>query len=285
MFQPSDTTGTDDDKSSQSGTESQTSGTQGGDDGQQQDADDGSSTSGADDKSPKKDESQNQTQSQVSKESRHFSRKINQEIEKRVDLAKDILVDNPDYIYRLAERDPDAADRILKEDPQTFGGAKSSKELLQKKKLDDGGDDGVKETVLQQQDRIERVERTQKESRIRELKRVHPDLEGELEDEFLKMDGNTYFDRFSDDAKVDMARAALGVQPPDTSDADSVARDMLTQREGSTISRRSAPQGRGKQSQETPEETRTRQIFGNTAEDEEKYLSPEERAYIDSEFA
>lgn len=285
MFQPSDdTTRNESDDDSQSGAESQASGTKGGDDGQNQDdesqnGDDGSSSNSSDDKSQK------DTQSQVSKESRHFSRKINKEVDKRVDLAMDVLGDNPDYIYRLAERDPEVADRIIRKDPESFGNVKNAQELLQKKKLKEGGEDTVTETVLQQQSRIERVERQQNEQRLRELKKVHPDLEGELEDEFLKMDGNSYFDRFSDDAKVDMARAALGKEAPDTSDADSVAADMLRQREGSTISRRSAPNSRGKQMQETPEERRAREAFRNEPGDEEKYLTPEERAYIDRTFS
>lgn len=225
---------------------------------------------GSGQKAPAKKTEKATTQQDDEKATRHYSRKINQEVEKRVNLALDVLDENPDFIYKLAEKDPAVANRILKTRDVEFN-AKNVDELLRNKRFEEAGDDPVKRTVLEQDERLRRIEEAQNESKLRELKARHPDLEGELEEEFRGMYSDPAFkSRYTEDQMVGMARAALGIEAPDEG-ANSVALDLLNQNAGA-MSRMRGGSTKSREDTESPEEVQIREAFGHSKKDEEKYL-------------
>lgn len=167
------------------------------------------------------------------KDERHASRKITELSESRIEYARLAIDADKDAIYKIAEKEPDLAEKLLKEFDY---GTESIAELLALKDAPKGKEDEVIKDV-QTQSKIQELEARVLDETIKRLKKDHPDLKDELEQELRSMYSNSTFDKYDEDQKVNIARAATG--KPSQHQDSTVILDMLKQQEG-TIS---APKG------------------------------------------
>lgn len=176
------------------------------------------------------------TQTQpISKDERHASRKITELSEQRINFARLAVEHSEEAIYDIAKSDPDLAQKLLGEYDY---GTENLEELLALKANPKADPDEVQRQVQNDQ-RIRELENRVLDETIKRLKRDHPDLKDELEDTFRTMYSDQNFAQYDETKKMEIARAMLGVKPPQQEKqqvSQKTLLDILKTQEASTTS-------------------------------------------------
>lgn len=201
------------------------------------------------------------------KDARHAATKINELNDAKMDAYRLALEANEKAIFKIAEKDPKAAEKLLSEYDY---GTESLQELLAQQ-----ANPGAKPEEIKRDVEVDSTLSGLKEDLFNEkvlrLQREHPDLEGELLDEFKNVYSNPYFNSKTERQKLDIARAALG-KPQQTDAGKQVALDLLTAAQGSSGSPKEAG-ARESTKQALTAESRQRMEMGGVSEkDLNKYI-------------
>lgn len=180
-----------------------------------------------------------EVQQPTAKDERHFSQFISKAAEKAYDMARLAVEANADAIYDIADRDPEMAQRLLK-DYQL--GANTVDELLQKKNINDAEDPALAELKQEASQRMSALEKELLEERIFRLRGDNPDLNGDLEEKFREVYSDPAFAKFDTAQKLNVARALTGKPQGQQTNANDVAVAILKREEGIVAPAKSASQ-------------------------------------------
>lgn len=211
------------------------------------------------------------------KDERHAAQKITELSERRISYAKLAVEADKDAIYQIAKEEPDLAEKLLKEYDY---GTESVEELLAKAEHPNLKEDELKKRV-EDDSRIKELEAKVLEESIKRLKKDHPDLKDELEQEFRSMYSNPALKQYSEDTKLNLARAAT--EQPSQQPETQVVLDLLKQQEGTTTS----PKGGEtieKKNRIPPDKARLYRSAGVTEETMDLYLPPDIDQVIERAF-
>jgi len=165
------------------------------------------------------------------KDDRHAAQKIGDLSEKRLKYARIAVESDQDNIYKIAEEEPEVAEKLLKEFDY---GVETLEELLQRKENPDAKPEDIKKEV-QKDKRFQAIEKKLLDSEVERLRSVHPDLTGELEEAFREVYSDPHYSdekKFPLEKKYELARVLSG-KTSQTTTANDMALDMLNVAEGS----------------------------------------------------
>lgn len=178
----------------------------------------------------------------TNKDERHAAQKITELSEKSISLARLAVEHDENAIYSIAETDPKLAEKLLLEYDY---GTENLEELLAMHENPKADPEDVQRQVQNDQ-RIRDLESKILDETIKRLRRDHPDLKDELEEEYRNMYSDAHFSKYDEVQKLNIARAALGKTVPQTS--NQVLLDVLKTQEASSSGTTSSLKTERKQS-------------------------------------
>lgn len=202
------------------------------------------------------------------KDDRHSQTKINTLVDEKINVAEKLLEKDADAIYEIASTDPSLAESLLKRHSEY--GVQSVDDLLSKKELGDADLQGLAQQTQTTSKEVKELKADLMESRINEVKAKHPDLKGDLEQEFRQMYNKPEFKGYTAPQLYKVVKALHGKESQQST-ANDVGLDILKQQEGATVQMTGASTPE-KKSTLTPDQRRTMNEFGHSAKDHEDFL-------------
>jgi hypothetical protein len=166
------------------------------------------------------------------KDARHFAKFVTDAAQEKFDIARLAVETDQNAIYKIAEKDPELAQRLLKE--YDFG-TDSVEDLLDKKNVDASKNPQEAKKEIEDSKWKTKMENELLEEKVQRLKLENPDLEGPMEEKFRELYKDPTMSKYDIVQKLNMARVLTGTPQTETN-ADNVALAMLKQQEGSMTS-------------------------------------------------
>ncbi len=203
-----------------------------------------------------------------SKDDRHAQTKINTLTDQKIGVAEKLLSKDPEAIYEIASEDKGLAESLLKRHSEY--GASTVEELLENRDNQNQDLEGLGGKVGAVSKEVKTLKSELMEERISGLKVKHPDLKGDLEQEFRTMYNDPKFAEYNPEQLFKVVKALHGKESQ-TSTANDVGLDILKQQEGATIPVRGGSEV-VETSKLTPGQRQTMEEFGHTEKDLEDFL-------------